>query len=209
MRAAIPAAEKINMGANKLNLPPELRRKISSALYTMVAQQRTFLRYFGLGLSAISLYGPIAGPSDHNGIRYLVGPWVCPSLTALFRTVRPFRPYRAARFIGGTSDVDTKDPVVMRLVNIYRSDAARNYLWRQALKLSAILFVIMLIVSVPVRNSLNWSFPYSRYGSLPTSVSTNGFWLGLMGGALGSYIALMADYITWGLMTWATQESSR
>jgi hypothetical protein len=194
------------MAANKFILPPELRRKISPGLYTMIAQQSAFLRYFGVGLSAFCFYGPIAGASDHNGFRYLVGPWVCPSLIALFRTFRPFRPYRGTLFVDRTRDIDTKDPVVMRLVDIFRSEAARRYLCSQSLKLSGILFVIMGLLALPVRHSLNWSFPYSLYPSLPSAASRDWFWIGWTGGCLGSYIALMPNYITWGLMKWADQE---
>ncbi len=97
----------------------------------------------------------------------------------------------------------------MRLVEIYRSDAARLYLWRRSLTLSAMLFVIMAILAVPVRHSLNWSFPYSLNGLTPSSNAINGFWLGWAGGALGAFIALGVDYVTWGLMTWAEQESIR
>jgi hypothetical protein len=164
------------------------------------------MRYFGLGLAAFCLYGPIAGASDHNGFRYLVGPWICPSVTAVFRSLFPFRPYRGIMFVDRTRDVDTTDRVSMRLVEIYRSNEARGYLWRQCLKLSAILFVIMGLLSLPVQHSLNWSFPYSLYQSMPSSASRDWFWLGWGGGILGSYIALMTDYVTWGLMRWANQE---
>jgi len=202
----IPAGEKAKVAATRLVLPPELRRKISPALYTMIAQRSTFMRYFGLGLAAFCLYGPIAGPTDHNGFRYLVGPWVCPGVTAVFRSFFPFRPYRGIMFVDRTRDVDTTDPASLRLVEVYRSSEARRCLWRQWLKLSAILFVIMGLLSLPIRDSLNWSFPYSLSQSGASSVSRDWFWLGWSGGILGSYIALMTDYVTWGLATWAAKE---
>lgn len=194
------------MAANRLVLPPELRRKISPALYTLIAQRSTFMRYFGLGLAAFCLYGPIAGISDHNGFRYLVGPWICPGVTAVFRSFFPFRPYRGIMFVDRTRDVDTTDVASMRLVEVYRSSKARRYLWRQWLKLSAILFIIMGLLSLPVRDSLIWSFPYSLHQSVASSVASDWFWLGWGGGILGSYIALMTDYVTWGLGTWADEE---
>jgi hypothetical protein len=200
------AGGKAKVVANKLVLPPELRRKISPALYTLIAQRSAFMRYFGLGLAAFCLYGPIAGASDHNGFRYLVGPWICPSMIAAFHSFFPFRPYRGVIFVDRTRDIDTTDPVSMRLVSVYRSSRARLYVWRQSLKLSTILFVIMGLLALPVQHSLNWSFPYSLYDSLPSNVSIDWFWLGWGGGILGSYLALMTDYITWGLMNWASQE---
>jgi hypothetical protein len=202
----IPAGEKAKVDATRLVLPPELRRKISPALYTLIAQRSTFMRYFGLGLAAFCLYGPIAGPTDHNGFRYLVGPWICPGVTAVFRSFFPFRPYRGILFVDRTRDVDITDPASMRLVEVYRSSEARRCLWRQWLKLSAILFVIMGLLSLPIRDSLNWSFPYSLSQSGASSVSRDWFWLGWSGGILGSYIALMTDYVTWGLATWAAKE---
>ncbi len=206
MVVVIPVGGKTKVAANKLVLPPELRRKISPALYTLIAQQSSFMRYFGLGLAAFCLYGPIAGASDHNGFRYLVGPWICFGVTAVFRSFFPFRPYRGILFVDRTHDIDTTDPASMRLVEVYRSIEARRYLWRQCLKLSAILFVIMGLLSLPVRDSLNWFFPYSLYQSVPSSVSRDWFWLGWGGGILGSHIALMTDYVTWGLTTWAGEE---
>jgi hypothetical protein len=206
MAAVIPAGGKTKVAANRLILPPELRRRISPGLYTLIAQGSTFMRYFGLGLAAFCLYGPIAGPTDHNGFRYLVGPWICPTLTAAYRSFFPFRPYRGVMFVDRTRDIDTTDPVSMRLVAVYRSNEARSYLWRRSLNLSGILFVIMGLFALLVRHSLNWSFPYSSYQSLPSSTSRDWFWLGWSGGILGSYIALMTDYVTWGMTRWADQE---
>jgi len=196
------------MAATRSGIPPELRRKISPGLYTMVVQHSVFLRLFGVGLSALLLYGPVAGIPDHNGFRYLLGPWVCPSLVAAYRTFFPFRPYRGTPFLDRTHDIDREDPVVMRLVEIYRSNEAKCYLWGQALRLSGILFAIMGILALLVRDSLNWSFPYSLERSLASPISRYWFWMGWIGGCLGSFITLMTDYITWGLMTWGRQEAA-
>lgn len=190
--------------SRRVNLPPGLRHKISPGLYTMVAQQSTFLRSFGVGLSAFFLYGPVAGVPDHNGFRYLLGPWVCPSLVTAYRTFFPFRPYRGTPFLGRTHDIDREDPAVMRLVEIYRSSEAKRYLWGQTLKLSGVLFLFMGTLAFLLRESLKWSFPYSP--ASPTS--RYWFWMGWIGGCLGSFITLMTAYITWGLMTWGRQEAA-
>jgi hypothetical protein len=192
----------------RVNLSPGLRHKISPGLYTMVAQQGVFLRLFGLGLSAFFLYGPVAGAPDHNGFRYLLGPWICPGIVAGYRTLVPFRPFRGTAFVERTYDVDRTDPVVMRLVGIYRSMEAGRYLWKRALKLSMVLFMIMGILALVLRNSLNWSFPYSSDGAIVSDPAKYWFWMGWIGGCLGSFLALMTDYITWGLMTWAKRETA-
>src|SRR2546426_12679235 len=97
------------MPANKVAVPPELRSKVSPALFTFVAEQRTFLKLFGTGLAVFALYGPIVKRPDHNGFRYLLGPWLCPSIVAIYYMVLPFRPYRGTRFSGRPRDIDTSD----------------------------------------------------------------------------------------------------
>lgn len=194
------------MVATRTSVAPELKRKISPGLHTMVAEHSVSLWLFGLGLAAFLLYGPVVGVRDHNGFRYLLGPWVCPSIVATYRTLVPFRPFRGTVFVERTYDVDTTDPVVMRLVGTYRSSDAVRHLWKQTLKFSGVLFVTMGILALLVRDSLNWSFPYSLDGSVASDTSRYWFWMGWIGGCLGSFIALMADHITWGLRLWSSQE---
>lgn len=192
--------------ASRTVLPQELKRKISPGLHTMVAEHSAFLRLFGLGFSVLLLYGPVAGMPDHNGFRYLLGPWICPAIVAAYRTIVPFRPFRGTTFVEHTHDVDRTDPAVMRLVELYKSSEAVRYLWKQTMKFAAVLFVIMGFIALLTRGSLRWSFPYSLDGAAASDTARYWFWMGWIGGCLGAFIALMTDYIRWGLMTWAQRE---
>jgi hypothetical protein len=194
------------MVATKTSVAPELKRKISPGLHTMVAEHSVSLWLFGLGLAAFLLYGPVVGVRDHNGFRYLLGPWFCPAIVAAYRTIVPFTPFRGTTFVEHTYDVDRTDPAVMRLVELYKSSEAVRYLWKQTLKFAAVLFVIMGFLALLTRGSLRWSFPYSLDGSAASDTSRYWFWMGWIGGCLGSFIALMADYITWGLRLWSSRE---
>lgn len=195
-----------NMVASRTGLPRELKRKISPGLHTMVAEHSAFLWWFGLGFSVLLLYGPVAGVPDHNGFRYLLGPWICPAIVAAYRTIVPFRPFRGTTFVEHTYDVDRNDPAVMRLVELYKSSEAVRNLWKQTLKFAAVLFVIMGFLALLTRGSLRWSFPYSLDGAVVSDTARYWFWMGWIGGCVGSFIALMTAYIRWGLMTWAQRE---
>jgi len=161
---------------------------------------RTFWTLFGSGLAVFLLYGPIAGPHapDHNGLRYLIAPWICPWGAAVFYQFLPFNPYRrgsVSQFVGMV-DFDKRDSDAKRLVAVFRSAEARRALVRITLKISAILFVIMALVTVTFRHSLNWSF--SSY-----SLS-----LSLIGGTIGASIAVASEYVNWGVRRWAASYGS-
>jgi hypothetical protein len=84
------------------------------------------------------------------------------------------------------SDEDAKE-----LVELFRSKAARQFVWRTAGKISAVLLLLIALTMVLVRNSLNWSFPSP--------------WLGQ--GLIGSFVALGSEYVGWGLRRWTSQEA--
>jgi hypothetical protein len=167
---------------------------VSSGVLLFV-QRRTVLICCGLALSVLALYGPMIGSSDHNGIRYLVGPFVCPTVAAIYFTIFPFRPYRGSPFTRTESrDIGAEDPAVIRLVEIYKLPAARRFIWLAAFKMSCVLFVIMSICTILVRESLNWKLD-SRW-----------LWPGVIGGCLFSWVAMAFAYIGWGLGNWASRE---
>ncbi len=177
-------------------LSKQLRRKVPSFVL-MFLEQRPFWLLFGIGLCIFSLYGPIIGrPADHNGFRYLLGPIVCPIPSFLYYWVHPFNPYRgpAARF-AGMIDRDKTDEEANRLVQVFQSPQARVFLARTTILLSAVLFLIMALITLAFRNSLNW---------LPVSS-----WLGqgLIGALIACFVTLGSAYIAWGLETWARQNA--
>jgi hypothetical protein len=169
-----------------------------------------------IGLAAFFLFGgpvSIMNP-DHSGFVYLLGPWVCPTLIALFLSTlfakTHFRVYRGNPF-SEHSDVDTGDPAVMRLVLLFNSDEIRRHLWHESLKLSCILFAILGTAAILLRNSLYWTLPAPQNQFLLNRRAGEpgfSFWLGLLGCSMFTVWILVSGYIRWGLRTWAKRESS-
>jgi hypothetical protein len=124
------------IAARKSGIPRELRGKISPLIVGVIRIKR-FMVPFGIALTIFSLYGPVIRHRDHNAIRYLLGPFVVSSVAGLYFTVFPFRSYLGNVYVERSGKVDTSDPVVMDLVEIYKSAAARRFLWLAAMKLSA------------------------------------------------------------------------
>jgi hypothetical protein len=183
------------VGANKVAIQPKLRNKVPPILF-MFLEQRRFWILFGIGFCILMLYGPVVGHPDHNGYRYLLGPVLCPMACAIYMVVRPFNPYKgfAAR-LGGMIDSHESEPDARRLLELFKSDLARHHIWRTTAKVSGVLFLFMAIAAAVLRNSLNWTILSPWFGQ------------GLIGGCLGSFVAIGAEYIGWGLKTWASQDS--
>jgi hypothetical protein len=195
--------------SNKAALPPELARRISPWIVNSGEMTGAVGKTALIGGMVLSLYGP-----DHNGFLYLLGPWVCPTLVALFWSAlfarRRFRIYRGSPF-AGHSYVDTgDDPVVTRLSELFNSDEARRHLWHETLKVSTILFAILWTAAFLLRNSLEWVYPSpvnQFFWTARRGVPGYWFWPGLWGCSLFAFLALVSDYYHWCLMTWAERES--
>ena len=189
---------------SKLLIPFELRHKVSPGLLMFVDERRA-VKGLGTLLALWSLYGPVARHPDHNGFLYLLAPWICPSIFSLFWSSIPHRPYRG-QFYAGLHDVDTSDPAVSRLVELYQSGEARRQLWRESLELSGTLFAILSTLAFFLRDSLNWALPSSRNGFLLGP--GHWFWIGIIGCFIGCFLILAGGYARWCLTTWATREAA-
>jgi hypothetical protein len=183
--------------AKRLNLiPGRLRRKVPTALL-MAADGHVFWTIFGLGLAIFFLYGPVVGTPDHNGLRYLLGPLICPSIPAAWYIWRPLNPYSGYRGRWGTLGPmlwkDKTDPDCARLVELFRSDHARRFLIGAAQRMSLVMLIPLAVAAFVLRKNLNWSIP--------------SFWQvqGLLGAMIGTWIAVFASLMTWGLRTWAVE----
>jgi hypothetical protein len=200
----------------KSMLPPELARKISPWMVSSAEMTSAVGKSAFIGLAAFFLFG---GPvsitnADHSGFVYLLGPWVCPSLIALFFSAlfakTHFKVYRGSPF-SEHSNVDTGDPAVMRLDMLFNSAEIRRHLWHESLKLSCILFAILGTAAILLRNSLYWTLPSPQNQFLLNRRAGEpgfSFWLGLLGCSIFTFVILGSDYIRWGLATWADRESA-
>jgi len=170
----------------------ELRRKVPP-MVLMMADLRTFWTLFGMGLAVAMLHGPIVGRPDYNGLRYLLGPWLCPVAGTAYYFLWPFNPYRvtATDRMAGPFTCNARDPDAQRLIQVFQSKAARHFLLRATLQISGQLFGIMVLLAVLHWRSLTWTL--------------TSFWLapGLVVGGIGSSIVLGVELISWGLSRWA------
>jgi hypothetical protein len=179
--------------ATKTTIPFELRRKVSQSLLMFTGGSGIFFRILLIGTAAFGLYAA----SNHNAIWFLVGALICPSAVAILYTLIPLRPYRGDFYAKDMHEVDASDPAVMRLVALLKSTEARRHIWRQAVKLSGILFVIAWGATILLWGPVRWSF----------SLSSSRYWGFLLALCLPScFGALGADHTDWGLTTWASRE---
>src|SRR5580704_15924617 len=125
----------------------------------MFFRHRCLWGAFGVGLAVFLLYGPILGrPPDHNGFRYLLAPWLAPIIPALYYYLFGFNPYRGyPAELDGLSYLDKHDDDAKRLVLIFHSETSRRVLLVSYFKVSMIIFLIMLIITLCFIDSLDWS----------------------------------------------------
>jgi len=178
----------------KEKIPAELKAKISPAMLMFHGTPGVLLKSMCIGVVAVVLYGI----SDHNGFLYLLGACIGPGAVVILYKLVPLRPYRGVFYNKSMHDIDTSDPVVMRLVELYRSEEAYRHLCGQALKLSGVLFVIVWSATLLLGHRVNWSlsFPSSR------------FWGFMLFCFVGCFGVMGAGYNEWGVMTWARRETA-
>lgn len=189
--------------ASNSPISPHLRSKIAPAPLLFEPGERTFIGVVFTGFAALSLCGP-----EHNGFLLLLGPWLCPSIPAAIFSLLPPLPSRGFPTSSDWRGVDRDDPIVMRLVELYKSREARRHLWNQSLKVSAILFAILGAAAIALRNSLNWALPSSQNRFLYQWRGPGyWFWYGLIGSSVFSFVALVIDHVGWVTTTWASREA--
>jgi hypothetical protein len=177
-----------------VNVSAGLRRKISPAMLMFSGISGLFLRLICIAVAVFVLY---AG-SLYNGFRYLFGAFIsCFSVIIVYKCF-PLRPYRGAFYNKSMRDVDTSDPVVTRLLELYRSKDAYRHLSYQAIGLFVLLFALAWGTALISGQRVSWLLSFS---------SARFWWFtvlcfGICFGALGN------DLSHWGVMTWAKREAA-
>ena len=182
-------------------VPREVSRKISPGLLWFAGRPGILL---GFTLTGLSFVAPSVHP-DRDGFFYLLVPWFCPGVAAIFFTFVPFRPDRGLPTTGDYREVDRQDPVVMRLVALLKSAEARRHIWTRAALYWAILSLVSAILSFVFRQSIRYVPPSPQNHFFLSN--NEPFWFVIVMSCLGSYIALWSDYVGWGLKTWAAREA--
>ncbi len=179
---------------SRVKIPPELKRKISPAMLYFVGTPGIFFRIMLIALSAVSLHGG----SDPNGLMYLAGAFICPGTVAALFSFFPFKPYRGVIYLKKVHDIDRSDPVVMRLVELFRSNEARRHIWFK----STILFPVLFIGGLAFRlgQPARWSFTISALHS-PCGIC-------LVMCFVACFTLLGGDLSGWAVTTWAKREAS-
>jgi hypothetical protein len=168
-------------------------KRVFPGAVTMAQAHRTILKVCLL-IAVLGMIGPLVGRyQDHNGLSFFFGPILGPVVAALILTVFPFRPYRGSPFAPkGFRQLDAEDPENAALVSIFRSNEMKLFLWVSALKLTLILELIMGVLSLVFRSSLNWT--------LPGPVTA------VVGPILASYFALASRVMDYGFRAYAEAE---
>lgn len=187
-------------------VPSYLRHKIAPTPLLFAPGERKFLKVICTGFAACALWGPVF--REPNVFLLFGGPWACAIPPILFMTFLPYRPARGTPFTGYWKSVDVNDPVVLRLVAIFKSNEARKHLRGQAAKMSGILFAILGSLGWALHNYLIWVLPSHENGFLRQGRgSAYWFWLGLFATSICFFLALSTDQIGWAITTWAERES--
>jgi hypothetical protein len=63
----------------------------------MFVDGQRFWTVFGFGVALLAIYGPLVGPPDHDGFRYLLLPVLSPWVPALWYKLCPINPYSGYR----------------------------------------------------------------------------------------------------------------
>jgi hypothetical protein len=200
---------------NSSILPPELARKISPLTVNVAQMGGPTAKAVFMAVAGFMLYGSGMGRAepDYNGYVYLLGPWIFPYLISILWYARlvklPWKLYRGNPF-GAHTYVDIgKDPAAMRLAVLFKSDEARQHLWRETLGASLILFTVLGTAAIYYRHSLQWVLPSPQnhfLGNLRIGESGSQFWVSVTCCTWAMFMMLIPDYYRWCLTTWAKRE---
>ena len=182
---------------NRMGFPAELKKKVPAFIFEMGITERWVYSFVGILISTLSIYGPVVGTPDNNGYRQLLAPLICPPIAAIYFLLTPFNPYTG--FIAQSNEMEHRDKLdseAKHLVTLLGSKDARRFIWSITMKISGGLFLLMTVLTILTRETLNWSLQ-------PVSLIP-----GFIGGFIGSFLAIGTEYIHWGLRTWADQSSS-
>ncbi|MGE5176044.1 MAG: hypothetical protein ACM3JJ_06665 [Hyphomicrobiales bacterium] len=171
------------------NRPRHLR--IPFKLQIAYGSRKMFTVFSGV-MAAVSLYGPLpARLADHNGYRYMVGPFLCPLIALGMHLAFPFNPYRwngpAERSL---NRLDERDEGARRLVEILQSPEYRTTAFLAAARLAGILWIVLAACAFVFRSSLDWH---------PV---TSNFFYAAVGGVLFSWMFVRMRVMSWALSTW-------
>lgn len=187
------------VGAGKIEIPANLARLLPPTVL-MFWNQIPFSKWFGIALGCLILYGPIVGPqTDHNGWRWLVTPLVCPLIIGFYYRFWPpnvYSGYSALR--AGLHDLDKRDPDASRLIALFRSSEAHEFIWRTVGKVTLIELSVMGVLggATAAMNDVSWSG------------SASWLWQGVVGCLLGSFLAIGSDVFAWVLRSWLSNSAA-
>ena len=183
------------------SLTPSLRSKLTPGLNVLL-DTGSSMYWFGIGFASLAVYGPIVGAhQDHNVLRYLVAPWVCPYLVGAYYRVAGYNPYGKVGSSGiwARPGFDKVDADAKRLVDTFGSPLARVAVLQCSLRVSKTIFALVAvaaIVTLALRDSLSFA-PWTDW--MP---------MGFFGCLIGSYTAVGWLFVEWGLGAWARDSTA-
>jgi hypothetical protein len=169
----------------------KLRLRVPFKLQVVYGSRKFFMVFSSL-LAGFSLYGPIpVRLADHNGYRYLLGPFICPLLGLAVHLLFPLNPYRWLGYSNRSLNrLDERDEGARHLIEITHSAGYRRAAREAALSLAFLLFPLLGGCSLLFRSSLDWS------------LVSPGFHFGWGGGWLAAWLFIRVRTVSWSLETW-------
>ena len=167
-----------------------LANNVYAGALSMAKNHRSIF-FAAMPISVAGLYGPIFGRDQNpNGFVFFGGSLLCPCLAAVVLMIFPFRPYRSSPFgRGGPDFIDVRDPDMGKLAKIFTSTQATLFLWRSTLRFAFILLLLMALLAVPLRHSLEWSWDLPLQTVFLTLIA--------------SYLSLGSAVMDWGFRTYS------
>lgn len=186
---------------SKIVVPANLRQVMTPSTRAFV-DQYPISTWMGVAFASFSVLGPVFGPHvDFNGWRFLVLPIICPFLVLPYFRFLPPNHYRSwiARE-SGRYELDKRNSDAARWVSLLHTRAAHAALWRIAVKIGSVGFTIMILAMVVTSYAglLNWS----------VRLTGDWFWQGLLGSAIGSFVAVGSEFFHWVVVSWVGNEKA-
>lgn len=137
----------------------------------------------------------LASMNERDGYAYFLCLLIYPWISALYFIILPRNPYRG--MVWGYSKklngLDRTDQDARRLVDVYRSVAARLFIMSSTLKILAVFFVDAILIAFTHRSSFVWQFSVHSFTVGPIVIAY----------LVGSFLYVGITYSIWGFRTWA------
>lgn len=142
---------------NRVELPGDLRGRVPR-LIVSYADRATLFTFCVVAIGPFLLL-----TLRHNGWLYSIASAIGPLLPSVFRTIRPFNPYRnlGARFEGIDATAVGRMPIEARFLQLFTSRPATSLIWWTGMLMAVAGSAVSLAIASFRSRPLDWSFNLS------------------------------------------------